>query len=101
MYKKSKKSLNNIDLAIYIDGYDVYNSIILDLLKESEIERKTYVITTFEYRPDLIARDIYGDTKYASFLMLSCSLALEDLYKGATLNVITPEALNNIITSIV
>lgn len=93
--------LTNIDLATYIDGYDIYNSVILDRLKNSTAERVLYEITTYEYRPDLIAKDIYGDTRYAAFLMLSCSLALEDLYKGAVLTVIDPTEMNNIIMSII
>lgn len=101
MFKKSKNLLTNADLSTYIDGTDVYNSIILDRLKSAEVVREFYTITTYEYRPDLIAQEIYGDPKYSAFLMLSCGLALEDLRKGVTLSVITPASLNSILSKIV
>lgn len=93
----SKRDLTLEDLANYIEGFDVYNARLMDGIRDAYNDRVTYEIRTFEYRPDLIAKDIYGSTKYTGLFMLSCGVGLEGLYKGAIIQVIPKEVLDNLV----
>jgi hypothetical protein len=102
MFNKSTtdftKTVN--DICNYIDGTDVYNSRILDLLKDPSLPRTKYIINTNEYRPDLIAKDIYGDTIYLPYLMLSCCAGLASFRKGTVLEVLPKHTIEGIINSL-
>lgn len=99
MFKRDKQKLTNNtkDIINYVDGFDVYNSVFMDLVKNSFYERVPYEIRTFEFRPDLIAEDIYGDSKYLGIFMITCGVGLEGLYKGAVISIIPKEILDEII----
>ena len=99
MYKRDTKKLTNNmkDLSGYIEGSDVYNSIIVDLFFVSFYERVPYEIRTFEFRPDLLAKDIYGDEKYMGIFILTCGVGLEGLYKGAVISVFPKSVIDEII----
>jgi len=86
------------ELSNYVEGYDIYNSAILEKLKFAD--RVLYEITNNEYRPDLIAQDIYGDTSYEAFLLISCATPLTGFSKGTILRIIPKETLNRIINEI-
>jgi hypothetical protein len=97
----SKRNLSQEDLACYIEGFDVYNARLLDSIRDAYNYRIPYEIRTFEYRPDLIAEDIYGSTKYTGLFMLSCGVGLEGLKKGSVIQVIPKQILDNILSDIV
>lgn len=101
MYTKSDRiEQTKQDLKNYIDGFDVFNSIILDKLKELEPDKTNYTITTHEYRPDLIAKEIYGDTKYTGLLILTCAVGLEAYKKGNVLRIIPKSSLDRALSEI-
>lgn len=99
MFKKDKTKLTNTfkNLGTYIEGNDVYNSILMMKIRDAYNERETYEIRTFEYRPDLLAKDIYGSEDYAGLLMLTCGVGLEGLYKGARISIIPKETIDEIL----
>lgn len=101
MYKSSSKIFQSKqDLKNYINGYDIYNARILDLLKEREDDKVEYVIKTFEYRPDLIAMDIYGSTSYTSFLMIVAGISLESYTKGTILRILPKTVIDSVIAQL-
>ena len=97
----SKRNLDQRDLSNYIEGFDVYNARLMDGIRDAYDSRVPYEIRTFEYRPDLIAKDIYGDTKYTGLFMLSCGVGLGGLKKGAILQIIPKQVLDEILSNLV
>ena len=101
MYKRSTKIVvEGVNPKNYIEGFDVYIARLLDLLKDESIVKNDYKITTYEYRPDLIAKDIYGDEKYEGLLLLMCGMGLENYTKGAILHYIPIIKLTEILNSL-
>ena len=99
MFTKKNKIINTQnDLANYIDGYDVYNSKILENLNDQPKVR--YLIRTFEYRPDLIALDIYGSVDYMGFLLITCGTGLESYAKGNVIEVLPKSTIDLMINII-
>lgn len=98
MFTSSNRITNNkLDPSNYIEDYDVYNSILIDKLRDPSITRSNYVINTYEFRPDLIARDFYGDSKYMGIMMLSLSLDLSQYTKGTVLEMIPKASIDAIV----
>lgn len=98
MYKKSDKVTNtNVDLCNYIEGNDVYNSKLIDILSNVRIPKRVYEITVHQYRPDLIAEEIYGSTDYLGLLLLQCGVSLDSYVKGAIITVLPKEELDRIL----
>lgn len=98
MFTSSNRITNNkLDPSNYIEDYDVYNSILIDKLRDPSITRSSYVINTYEFRPDLIARDFYGDSKYMGIMMLSLSLDLSQYTKGTVLEMIPKASIDAIV----
>jgi len=95
---KFKNGLGNRygDLTNYFDGFDLYNSVLLEYLQDAYESRQKYEIRTFEYRPDLIAKDIYGDASYAGILLLVCGVGIESLSKGSIIEIIPKVTLDGI-----
>jgi hypothetical protein len=61
MYTRTNKVSSGIeDVVNYISGYDIYNSKLIEQLRDPGLPREQYEIKTFEYRPDLIAQEVYG-----------------------------------------
>lgn len=101
MYTKSNKiSSNRYDLSNYIEGFDVYNSELINLIVNTDVEKDSYIINTYEYRPDLIAEDYYGSSSYLGLLFLMCGISFENYKKGTVLRLIKPGDLDNIISNI-
>jgi len=101
MYTKSNKVISNIeDLVNYIDGTDVYNSKLIERLKDPGLPREEYEVTTHEYRPDLIAKDYYGSTSYEALLMIQTGTTLTNFVKGTTLMLIPKSSLDSLIRSL-
>lgn len=96
MYKKSKSvSANKMDLSNYVENNDIYNSSLLSILKD--LDKEDYLIKTFEYRPDLIAKDIYGSSDYMGILVLTCGISLENYEKGRIIQVIPKTKIDYIL----
>lgn len=101
MYRKNKTILaSKEDLGNYIEEYDVYNSLLLLRLSDTSLEKELYQITTFEYRPDLIAKDYYSSESYLSYVLLQGGRSIENYKKGAILQLIPKNILDSIIASI-
>ncbi len=101
MYKKVSRILSSINgLDNYIEGTDVYNSELLLRLSDQSLDREQYEITTYQYRPDLIAKDFYGDTSYEGLLLLQAARDLSGFTKGAVLTLLTKTALDSVISNL-
>lgn len=98
MYNKpTKYTYTSEELSNYIEGNDVYNSSFLSIISNSAYPRITYVITEYEYRPDLIAREIYGSSTYEGLLMIQTGLVLEDYTRGRKLEILSKATLDSIL----
>lgn len=101
MYNKPiKYSYTSEELSNYIEGNDVYNSSFLSIISNSTFPKITYVITEYEYRPDLIAREIYGSTSYEGLLMIQTGLVLSDYTKGRKLEIFSKSTLDTILNNL-
>jgi hypothetical protein len=101
MYRRSK-TLNSEfeDLSNYIEGSDVYNSVLLTAISDPNLYNETYEITVYEYRPDLIAKDFYGSSKYLGLLLVQCPPGLDTYKRGNRLKLISKTTLDNILSKI-
>lgn len=93
----SSKSESFEDLSQYIEGHDVFNSKLLRVLNDPSVTRVSYMITRYEYRPDLIAKDIYGSVNYCSLLMSQCRISIDGYVRGVVLRIIPKDYLDKII----
>lgn len=101
MYNKNKTiQYQKEDLGNYIEGSDVYNSLLLLRLSDTSLPRELYQIKTYEYRPDLIAKDYYGSESYLAYILLQGGLRIQDYQKGIILRLIPKETLDSIIDEI-
>ena len=101
MYSKANKVSSGIeDVVNYISGCDVYNSKLIEQLRDPSLPREQYEIKTFEYRPDLIAKDFYGSTDYEGLLMIQTGSTLTNFKKGTTITLIPKSNLDSLLRSI-
>jgi hypothetical protein len=101
MFIKQKVITSSTNLmSYYIEGRDTYNSKLLRELTNPKYNRMKYVIDTFEYRPDLIAQEVYGSTDFQGLLMFQCKLKIEDYVKGKILYLIPGTLLSSIIDNL-
>lgn len=101
MYSKENKVFSGITkLENYIEETDVYNSKLLFLLSNPNITREDYIILNHKYRPDLIAKDFYGDSSYQGLLILQLGLPLSAYTIGRTLSLIPKDTLDSILNSL-
>lgn len=102
MYKsgETRKSGSFNEVSQYIEDHDVYNSKLLRVLVDPSITRVSYMITKYEYRPDLIAEDIYGSSEYCGLLMAQLRLSLNGFVRGNVLRIIPKKELDNIILNL-
>lgn len=89
------------DLANYLDGDDVFRSSFLYKLTSPDVSRISYTVNLYEYRPDLIAEDFYGDSGYEGILLLQVEDGLGGLGKGSVLSLVPLDEINKIIYGIV
>lgn len=94
-----RKSSSFEGLSQYIEGNDVYNSLMLRKLSDPSLNKVSYIITHYEYRPDLIAREIYGSEEYCGLLMAQCRITVNGYRRGVVLRVISKSDLQNIINN--
>ena len=101
MYKSKKSIINGIEnLANYIDGIDVYNASIVQELQNPGLTREPYEIKTYQYRPDLIAKEVYESEDYLGLLFLQTGLTLSNFKRGVILNLITKTDLDKVLRSL-
>lgn len=101
MYSKNNTIISDrTELANYIEGNDVYNASLLVYLNDPRVERTSYLITAFEYRPDLLAKDFYGSTSYQGLLLLQAGTSLEQLRRGSIIQLIPKKTLDSILENI-
>jgi hypothetical protein len=101
MYNKPTKYTYTLEeLSNYIEGNDVYNSSFLSIISNPSLPRITYVITENEYRPDLIAHDIYGSSSYEGMLILQAGITLSGFTKGRVLEVLPKITLDSILNNL-
>ena len=101
MYTRNNKVSSSIDdIVNYIEGYDVYNSKLIEILRDPSLPREDYEIKTYEYRPDLIAKDFYGSEDYESLIMIQTGYTLTNFTLGTTLNLIPKTSLDSLLRSL-
>lgn len=101
MYRRKNISANRYGIENYIEGTDIYNSKLQNLLAaDSSIEREPYRIEQYEYRPDLICKDFYGSIDYYGLFLLTCGAEISDLWLGNIIYLIPKSILNTFIVSI-
>lgn len=101
MYTRNNKVSSSIDdIVNYIEGYDVYNSKLIEVLRDPSLPREDYEIKTYEYRPDLIAKDFYGSEDYEGLIMIQTGYTLTNFTLGTTLNLIPKTSLDSLLRSL-
>lgn len=101
MYTKENTMISSKEeLSNYVEGIDLFNSQFLYLLTNPELERKVYEITVYEYRPDLIAEEFYGDTKYMGIVMAQVGVGLEGLKRGNKILLLPKSTVTSILNAI-
>lgn len=84
----------------YVEDHDVFNSYLVRRLNDPSLVKVSYVITRYEYRPDLIARDIYGSTDYTGMLMSQCRMGVAAYRRGMIIRVLSKSDLDRIINEL-
>ena len=101
MYSKETKIFSGLSkLENYIEGDDIYNSKLLYFLNNPTVMRESYTILNYQYRPDLIAKDYYGDVSYQGILILQTGLPLSSYKNGVILQLIPKDILDSILSSL-
>ena len=103
MYRKNNKIIQmKENLGNYIEDFDVYNSLLLLRMSDTYIEREIYQINTYEFRPDLVAKDYYGSEDYMAYVILQAGLSLSGYVKGRYIQLIptTQTIMNDIVLSL-
>ena len=100
MYTKPSRIYTNIkNLENYINGADVYNSLLLFYLQDPSLETKEYIVKT-PYRTDIISEEFYGDVGYEPFVILQLKTPINKVTRGKSFNLITKEELTKILEKI-
>lgn len=101
MYTRNNKVSSSIDdIVNYIEGYDVYNSKLIEVLRDPSLPREDYEIKTYEYRPDLIAKDFYGSEDYEGLIMIQTGYTLTNFTLGTTLSLIPKTSIDSLLRSL-
>lgn len=101
MYKRKNLSTSIYGIESYIEGNDIYNSKLQNILaSDSSILRVPYRIEQYEYRPDLICKDYYGSLDYYGLFLLTCGAEIDDFWLGNVLYLIPKGILNTIVASV-
>ncbi len=101
MYTREQRiQSQETELSNYIQEFDVYNSLFLQKISDPSLERNTYEITVYEYRPDLIALDFYGDAEYMGILMIQVKVSLTNLKRGVILKLLPKDTIDKIISDL-
>lgn len=100
MYTRPKRIYTNLkNLEHYIEGEDVYNSLLLFYLQDPSLETEEYTIKT-PYRPDLIAGEFYEDDLYEPFVLLQLKTPITFLERGVTIKLIKKDLIDEILNKL-
>lgn len=101
MYTRGDRIITNkSEVSNYVEGLDFFNSKFLYELSRPELSREIYEITVYEYRPDLIARDFYGDVSYQGIVMLQATGGLLGLKRGNKILLVPKVKVDSIIQNL-
>ena len=90
-------SLSSFEIENGLREADVYASALLYRLSlDPKLEREEYVIKSDWYRPDLIAKDFYGDTRYEAFVILQAG-SIKNLKPGKIIKLLKKQNIDNLI----
>lgn len=99
MYTRPKRIYTNLKrLENYIEGSDVYNSLLLFHLQDTSLETSEYTVKT-PYRPDIIAEEFYGDVGYEPFVILQLKVPIDQVTRGRIFKFITKSEIDKILES--
>lgn len=90
---------DNTSPNLFIEGNSIFASELLHKIDKCT-DRERYLVTRFEHRADLIAKDIYGDEKYSWLLLYMNRLGVDDIIRGVTLQYILKPQLDAIIDTL-
>lgn len=99
MYERSQQRSATGDISSFVDGYDLFNSKLITILG-NVVDRLYYTITNYEYRPDLICKEIYGSEDYLTIFLMLSGMSTEDFTKGSTVPYINKNVLDSIMERI-
>lgn len=100
MYQRPKRIYTNLKrLENYIEGVDVYNSLLLLRLQDPTLETSEYTIKT-PYRPDVIAEEFYGDVGYEPFVILQLRVSIDQITRGRVFRFIIKSEIDRILEGI-
>lgn len=100
MYTKAKKIIiDKENIGNYIEGFDVYNSLLLHKLQDQSIRRELYQIK-YDYRPDLVAIDYYGSDSYMALVIIQSKISQVENIRGNYIQLIPKDILDSIINGI-
>lgn len=100
MYTRPKRIYTDLKkLENYIEGEDVYNSLLIFYLQDTSLETSEYVVKT-PYRPDLMAEEFYGDVGYEPFVILQLKCQIDQVTRGRVFNLITKSEIDRILDKI-
>lgn len=100
MYNRSENVVkNNNAINNFIEGVDIYNSSLL--YKLNSVEKISYIIPEgFQYRPDLIAKELYGNERLQGYVLIQSGLSLDQLKQGTKLELANLNTLKSLIDGI-
>ena len=100
MYTKpSRIYTDRKNLDIYINGVDVYNSLLLFYIQDSDLETLEYTVKT-PYRTDIMAEEFYGDVGYEPFVILQIKTPINQVTRGRVFKLITKQEIDSILEKI-
>ena len=95
--RDAEKSLSSFEIENGLREADVYASALLYRLSlDPNLERTDYTIKSDWYRPDLIAKDFYGDTRYEAFVILQAG-SIKNLKPGSVLKLLKKQDIDGLI----
>jgi hypothetical protein len=100
MYTKNttehKIAPSNFELENCMEGVDIFDSALLyNLSLNKSVRREDYVVKENWYRPDLIATEFYGDSRYEAFVILQAG-TIKNIVPGTVLKLITKEDIKGL-----
>lgn len=100
MYTKPSRIYANLtDFENYLNGADVYNSLLLFYLQDPNLTTSEYTVKT-PYRTDVIAKEFYGDLDYETYVILQIKTPLDQITEGRVFKLITKDRIDSILRKI-
>lgn len=94
MFQRNKQFIRNDSLSasLFVESNDVQNSEFYYMLDNCPL-RKTYQVTKYEHRLDLISLEIYDTVDYAWVLQYLNRVSLDEVIRGKELEYIPKSEL--------